>query len=119
MLQSIPHVVESEATEHDKPNELHCEDHIVVSLGFEAAEHFLGSSTVPRRNAAVTAIKKKTSANETVNKMMDKVRIRSVPAFNQETKTYSFIVSWIFQRLLANLTHCTHVVLRTRKCRGS
>ena len=46
-LQNISHVVEAEATEHDKPNELHCEDHIVVSLGFEAAEHFLGSSTGP------------------------------------------------------------------------
>ena len=56
ILASIP----SSAAEHDKPNELHCEDHIVVSLGFEAAEHFLGSSIVPRRNAAVTvAIKKK------------------------------------------------------------
>ena len=63
--------------------------------------------------------KTKTSANETENKMMDKVRIRSVPAFYQETQTYSVIVSWVFQRLLANLTHCIHVVLRTPKCRGS
>ena len=59
MLASIP----SSAAEHPacrRITELHCEDHIVVSLGFEAAEHFLGSSIVPRRNAAVTvAIKKK------------------------------------------------------------
>jgi hypothetical protein len=40
VLQSISHVVEAAATEHEKPNELHCEDRIVVSLDLEAAEHF-------------------------------------------------------------------------------
>ncbi len=72
------------ATKNNKPNELHCEHHGVLSACFDASDHF----DFPRRHLegiTVVPATGKTSATDAAEKMLGKVRFRYLQARIQDT----------------------------------